>query len=308
MHSRTLSRLAPGRHRYFASRDPEKARAFARSHDGAGAFESYQAALRHEAVEVAVVVTPPASHLEWTLAALGEGKHVIVEKPAFLRSADFDEVEAAAARADRRVLVAENYAYKPLARDLRWIFEGTPLGRVLFLQVNALKRQAVDGWRTDPALAAGGALFEGGIHWVSLLAHLGPSVRTVRAASPGSSGATDRSIQLLFEYDQGTVASLSYSWEVPSPLKGLRISRAYGTEGSALFESNGLFFATLGPPWRFRARGSDLLGYRAMFRDFLGVLEAGKEPRFTLADARRDVELVTEAYASAGLAPPGDHP
>lgn len=304
LHSRTLSRLEPGRPRFYASRDREKARGYADRLGGSAWFGTYEEALADDRVSTVLVLTPPATHLEWTLAALDAGKHVIVEKPAFPRSAEFDVVEAAADRAGRQVLVAENYAYKPLADDLRWLFEERPLGRMLFLHVNALKHQAVEGWRTDPAQAGGGALLEGGIHWVSLLAHLGPRVTSVKATSPGVSSAGERSIQLLLEYEQGTVASLSYSWEIPSPLKGLRLSRAYGTEGSVAFESNGLFFATLGAPWRLRVRAGDLLGYRAMFRDFMDSLAAGRPPRFTLAHARRDVELVEEAYRDAGLLTP----
>lgn len=299
LHARTLSRLDPGLRRWFASRSGERAAAYAKRHGGT-AVTGYEAALALDEVDTVLVLTPPDTHLEWTLAALRAGKHVIVEKPAFLRPADFDAVEVQAARAGRRVLVAENYAYKPLVPHLRWLFEEEPLGRLLFLQVNALKQQEASGWR-DGA----GALMEGGIHWVSLLAHLGPKVAKVRAASPGDPGSPERSIQLLLEYQQGTVASLSYSWETASPLRGLRISRAYGTRGSAVFESNGLFFSTLGRPWRFRVGMSDLLGYRAMFRDFLRTLQTGSEPRFTLADAREDVSLVAEAYRSAGIPVPG---
>ena len=65
------------------------------------------------------VVTPPSSHLEWTLAALNAGKDVLLEKPPVLRSTDFDEIERAAARANRFVLVAENYHYKPLLAKIR---------------------------------------------------------------------------------------------------------------------------------------------------------------------------------------------
>ena len=305
MHSRTLARIEPGLPRSYASRDADKARSFAERHGGARAFGSYEQALASDDVTVAMVVTPPSSHLDWTLAALEAGKHVIVEKPAFLDTSEFDAVVLAAERADRQVLVAENYAYKPLATELRWLLEEEPLGRVLFLNVNAVKQQSVDGWREDTLLSGGGALFEGGIHWVSLLAHLGLEVAQVRAATPARAGEAERSIQLMLRYEQGTVATLSYSWEVPSPLKGLRISRAYATDGSALFESNGLFFAAIGRRWRLRATSSDLLGYHAMFRDLLEALRSGRAPRYALADARRDVEIVTEAYRDAGLAPPG---
>ena len=300
MHSRTLSSLDRSVLRYYASRDPGRAREHAGRWAGEDAFVGYEAALRDDRVHVALVLTPPASHLEWTLAALQAGKHVIVEKPAFLRSSDFDRVRDAARGAERAVMVAENYHYKPIARALRRLFRSGTLGRILFLHVNAVKRQRAEGWRTDPSLAGGGALFEGGIHWISLLAHLGPEVRSVRAAVPDGTGP-EASVALVLEYEGGALGTLSYSWEVPSLPGGLRLSRVYGTEGSATFESNGLFLATVGRRWRLGFPGlRDLLGYRAMFADFLGALREGREPDFRLEHARRDVELVEEAYRSAG--------
>jgi UDP-N-acetylglucosamine 3-dehydrogenase len=302
MHARTLHKLDRDARLFFASRELQRATSYARLYHGAGAFGGYDAALADERVEVAVVVTPPSSHLEWTLAALEAGKHVIVEKPAFLRSSDFAQVESAARAARRQVLVAENYYYKPIAEALRRVFREQLLGRVLFLHVNALKRQNAEGWRLDPEVAGGGALFEGGIHWISLLAHLGPEVRSVHAAVAGAASLKEKSILVTLQYDGGAVASLSYSWEVPSLPGGLRVSRIYGSEGSATFESNGVFLATTGKRWRLRIPGlKDLLGYRAMFRDFVESLGEAREPRFRLADARRDVELVEEAYRSAGI-------
>jgi UDP-N-acetylglucosamine 3-dehydrogenase len=302
MHSQTIRKLRRDVGLFYASRDAGRARSFQRRFEGDGAFSSYAEALADERVNVAVVVTPPSSHLELTLAALAAGKHVIVEKPAFVRSSDFNAVEEAARAAGRQVLVAENYLYKPLADGLRRLFREEPLGPVLFLQVNALKTQKVSGWRADPILAGGGALLEGGIHWISLLAHLGPRVISVRAAIPKRSVVPERSIVVTLQYDDGALATLAYSWEVPSLPGGLRISRVYCSEGTATFESNGVFLATTGRRWSFGFPGlRDLLGYQAMFRDFLECVKTGRPPRFGLADARRDVEIVEEAYRSAGV-------
>lgn len=306
MHTRTLRKLRADLPLHYASRSAEKARNMAERLDGAGAFPSYEAALDADRVDVVFVVTPPARHLGWVRSALEAGKDVIVEKPAFTRSTDFDAVQRLCEETGRRVLVAENYVYKPLADALRRVFREETLGQVLFLNVNAAKEQRAHGWRSDPREAGGGALFEGGIHWVSLLAHLGPEVTEVRALRAGRGEGPERSMQVLLGYDQGAVASLSCSWEVPSPLKGLRISRIHGTEGSATFESNGLFFAAAGRRWRLRAGFADLLGYEAMFHDFLDALESRRPPAFTLADAKRDVELVEDAYRSAGLPAPGE--
>lgn len=183
------------------------------------------------------------------------------------------------------------------------IFREGPLGRLLFLQVNAL---TVEGWRGEPDRAGGGALLEGGIHWVSLLTSVGAAVTSVRASTPDGR-AGERSVQLLLGWEGGAIGSLAYSWEVASPLRGVRVSRAYGTDGSAVFESNGLFFATLGAPWRVRFGAADLLGYRAMFRDLRDALATGRAPAYTLSHARRDVELVLRAYGDAARRP-GDGP
>ncbi|HET6837607.1 MAG TPA: hypothetical protein VFH24_06155, partial [Gemmatimonadales bacterium] len=42
----------------------------------------------------------------------------------------------------------------------------------------------------------------------------------------------------------------------------------------------------------------DIGGYRAMFADFIACLSGGQQPRMTLAQARRDLELVEAAYRS----------
>ena len=110
---------------------------------------------------------------------------------------------------------------------------------------------------------------------------------------------------VVFEYEGGVVGSLYYSWEIGNALKGLRLSALYGTEGAATFETNGLFLAVRGRRRRVRMpHPRDLLGYHAMFEDFLRALRSGAEPRFDLSMARRDLELVEAAYASLTPDPP----
>lgn len=109
---------------------------------------------------------------------------------------------------------------------------------------------------------------------------------------------------LVVEYEEGAVGTLAHSWEIPSPLRGLRISRIYGTRGSALFESNGLFILVTGAKPRLIFHGlRDIGGYRAMFRDFLTALRTGNEPLMSLDRAQRGVELIEAAYRTAPPAP-----
>ena len=309
MHSRTLARVAPEVRLHYASRELEKARRFSDEYGGAGTHASYESAIEAPAIQVVLVATPPPLHLDLTLAALGEGKDVIVEKPAFLHPEDFVRVREAMSRSGKRVFVAENYFYKPLRRRLLSILDEGIIGDPLFLHVNAIKRQRPDDWRVSAAASGGGGLFEGGIHWINLMANLGMEVQRVsghRAGLPSTGsdgeGETEESIQVVMEFTNGAVGTLSFSWEVPSPLQGIRISKFYGREGSVTFESNGIFVLTSGRRTRLSFPGfRDLAGYRAMFIDFLAAIRTGSDPLMTLAIAEHDVRLVRDIYRSIEL-------
>jgi UDP-N-acetylglucosamine 3-dehydrogenase len=283
----------------FASRDGQRAAELHQQLGGTRSYGDYESAFLDERVDAVAITTPTAQHLPLTLAALEAGKHVIVEKPAFLRSADVDLVEAAVSESGCRVLVAENYAYKPLKRLLRDVITSGEIGEVRYLTVNALKLQRPGGWRDDESLAGGGALFEGGIHWMHLMAGLGLTVESVHGFRPDGAGGIERSMLVVVQYEQGAVGTLHHAWDTASVFRGLRLSRIYGTRGSVTFESNGLFALV-------RTRGvrlaladlRDIAGYRAMFADFIGCLRDNREPEMTLAHARRDLALVEAAYQS----------
>jgi UDP-N-acetylglucosamine 3-dehydrogenase len=300
-HTRTL-RAFPEVRRFYASRDAARADAWNRELRGDGAFGAYGSALADPRIDAVLVATPPDSHLELTLAALGAGKHVIVEKPPFLRASDFDAVERAAAAAGRRVMVAENYFYKPLVEALRGVIADGLLGELRLLRVVAVKRQRTGGWRDAPGRAGGGALFEGGIHWVCFMASLGMEVEDATGFLPGHAApATERTALAVFRYSNGAVGTLHHSWEIPSVMRGLRISALHGTAGSATFESNGLFLSVRGRTRRFSLlRPTDLVGYRAMFADFVAAIRDDREPLYTLPLARRDLALVERIYRTAG--------
>ena len=301
-HAKTLAAVADDVAIRFASRDLAKAEAFAGELGGDGAYGSYAAALEDPGVDAAVVLTPPHRHRELVEAALKHGRDAVVEKPAFVRPEDFEAVREAAERTGRRVLAAENYRYKPLRRTLAGLLADGAVGQPLLLHVDAVKRQPTPGWRGDPDRAGGGALLEGGIHWVNFMAELGMEVEEVRGHAPAPGSGPERSMLVVFRYAGGAVGTLSYSWEVPSPLKGLRLSRVYGREGALTFESNGLFVFQRGRRLRLRFPGfRDIAGYRGMWRDLVDALRSGREPAMTLADAERDVRLVRQAYRTAGL-------
>jgi predicted dehydrogenase len=297
LHSKTLSKFGTEVRRFYASRDAAKAAEYNRKFGGSGMFESYEAAIQANEIDVVLVATPPARHLEQTLSALQAGKHVIVEKPPFLHASDFATVRQAAKEAGKEVFVAENYFYKPLAIKLRELIRSEVIGEPLFLHVNALKEQRIKDWRADVSLSGGGALFEGGIHWINFIANLGWGIQSVSGYRPGGTTEFEKSILVNIKYADGPVGTLYYSWETPSLFKGLRLSKIYGRAGSITFESNGVFVFMRGKKKGLMFPGfADIAGYQAMFADFIKSIREDVEPQFTLDLAERDLKLIETIY------------
>jgi len=285
VHSRNLRGLRPSIVCSYASRDAARAAAYCRAHAGTGSFADYDAAIADPAVDAVVVAVPPKFHLELTLRALAAGKHVLVEKPAFLTMQDYRTVLEARGRAGRVVLVGENDHYKPLAVTLRRLLAKGTIGETL---------------------AGGDAFFEEGIHWLHVAGSLGPrivpaSVRGYRPP-PSAEGPDKRvkSMMVAFQYDNGAAASLYYSREVPSLLKGIRLSKLFGREGIITFESNGAFVLARGGglPRVIFPGFHDMRGYQAMYRDFFRAICEGGQPEMSVERAIEDQHLMDRVYAT----------
>src|SRR5690348_10989313 len=104
VHSRHLARLPGEFVCSYASRDLTRAEEYRHRFGGLRAYDGYAAALADPSVDAVVVAVPPRWHLDVTLEALRAGKHVLVEKPAFLLRSDYARVRKA--RDEAGVVVA----------------------------------------------------------------------------------------------------------------------------------------------------------------------------------------------------------
>ena len=303
-HLRSLRSLFMPR---YASRDRTRAQAYARRFGGVASYGDYESALADPHVDAVVVAVPPAFHLDLTLRALAAGKHVLVEKPAFLSMADYETVREAAARANLGVLVGENDHYKPLAVTLRRLLANDVIGQMVFLQLTSIahRLKPADDWRNDERMAGGDAFFEEGIHWLHIAGSLGPAITSVHGLRPSVSltkpDRRAKSMLVTFRYDNNAVGTLYYSREIPSLFRGLRLSKIMGLKGAITFESNGLFVFSHGG-WRPRVYIPGLLrdirGYKAMYRDFAAAIREGRAPEMSLERAMADQSLMDRIYAS----------
>jgi predicted dehydrogenase len=306
VHSRHLKGLKSDIVASYASRERAKAEEYCRRFHGSASYPDYAAAIDDPQVDAVVIAVPPAFHLDLTLRALAAGKHVLVEKPAFPRLEDYRTAIDARNQAKRVVLVGENDHYKPLAVVLRKLVAEGAIGEMVFAHFTTIARRlkSENDWRNDEVMAGGDAFFEEGIHWLHIAGSLGPSIVSIDGYRPAVSreGPDKRakSMMVAFRYDNDAVGSLYYSREIPSLLKGLRLSKLYGRKGIITFESNGLFVFARGngAPRLVFPGFRDIRGYQAMYRDFHAAIAQSRAPEMSLERASDDQRLMDDVYSS----------
>ena len=133
-------------------------------------------------VDVVLVLTPPASHAALATAALGAGKHVLVEKPVALDLASARRAVAAAQAANRRLVCAPFVTLSATHRQIAELLAAGTIGRIL--SVRAVAGTAGPSWgRWFYEGPGGGPLFDLGVYSLTAIVNLVGPVRRVTAVS-----------------------------------------------------------------------------------------------------------------------------
>jgi predicted dehydrogenase len=119
----------------IASRDPVRAQAAASSLDIPTAYGSYEALLADPDVDAVYNPLPNHLHVPWSIRALEAGKHVLVEKPIGLSSAEGQQLVDAAKKFPRlKVMEAFMYRHHPQWRRAKQIVSSGGIGRLCTIQ------------------------------------------------------------------------------------------------------------------------------------------------------------------------------
>ncbi|MCM2265301.1 MAG: Gfo/Idh/MocA family oxidoreductase [Desulfuromonadales bacterium] len=136
-------------------------------------FADYRDMLAATDAEVVNICTPHGLHAEMAMAAARAGKHVLVEKPMALHTADAQEMIRVAAECDVHLMVVKQNRYNvPIALVKKAVEEGR-LGKIFMVQCNVLWNRHDEyyqhsNWRGRKDLE-GGALFTQASHFIDLM-------------------------------------------------------------------------------------------------------------------------------------------
>lgn len=326
MHGAVLGGLPGARVSVVSSRTAESAERRAWRYDCAHAtFDRIGEVLSRSDVDVALIAGPPSLHAEHALAALKQGKHVIVEKPLCTTLAEADELVAIGKSAPGRAAYAENYAFIGLLQEAARIVSSGRLGQTKSLRVYTLNPRPSYGSFLRPEWG-GGTLFDLGAHtvyWAQMLVGFLPVESVAAGLESAADGEGDDYADALLTFAGGLTARVEVSWREPSSRCGAVATGSEATLEVALEPRSSLTIqkgdSVQALDWYspLRSAASEVAdrnsyvqgmqgflevftGYVQQTQAFLGAFRSGVDPSPSLEDGRRVLEIMLAAYTSAG--------
>ena len=319
----------------IASRNRERAEAVAKEFGIEHVASDWHELVAHNDVDLVSVVTPPATHMEITLAALDQHKAVLCEKPMALNATEAARMMEKAKSAGTLALIDHELRFLNSRRVMRGMLQAGAIGSVRHCNYvfrsdyRVIADRAWDWW-SDAAMG-GGALGAIGSHVVdsfrSMLSTeithaLGMLTTHIKQRPDKNNGGqravtTDDEAKLLFRFADGPHtqdATGGASISVVESGKYENRLEIYGTKGALMVEETGeLWLSPTGSgTWRpvqveqdhmaqGMREGSWSRGFTAFSVAIVEALRAGKttvKDAATFEDGYR-VQLVLDAVRAS---------
>ena len=320
-HAQALAQVDGARLVGVATRNPDKARAFAQKHGVPFAGTSIAELVAQPRIDVVCITTPAGAHLEPALAAIRAGKHVVIEKPLEISLERTDEILRAAEAAGVCVVPIFQSRFGDGARTVKAALDAGRTGRLVLASAYVKwhrTTQYYSGTRGMQRFDGGGVVMNQAIHGVDLLQWLVGLPTEVFAW-------TTRRVHLGIETEDTACAALKFgdgalgAFEASTALwpGWSRRLEFCGEQGSIVLEDDRIV------RWEFRtgrpeddavraASAANPLGsgasnpgaistegHRRQLQDLVDALRAGRTPVLDGREGRKAIAFVRAIYESA---------
>lgn len=127
-------------------------------------YETEEAMLADESIDVILVATPNDTHRPIALRAMEAGKNVIVEKPATLSLKELTELEDMAGETGQFLTVHQNRRWDEDLLTVREILKDQTMGEIFRIESRVHGSRGIPGdWRKEKA-HGGGMVLDWGVH------------------------------------------------------------------------------------------------------------------------------------------------
>ncbi|MEO8149318.1 MAG: Gfo/Idh/MocA family oxidoreductase [Bacteroidia bacterium] len=173
-------------------------------------------------VDIVCVCTPNGLHAKYSLLALENKKHVVLEKPMALTKADCEKIIFKSLQVSRHVFCVMQNRYSPPSVWLKEVIEKKIIGDVYMMQLvcywNRDHRYYKKGNWKGTADLDGGTLFTQFSHWIDLMYWLFGDIKDIQASfadfNHHDSTSFEDSGMVQFNFVNGGMGSINYSTAV----------------------------------------------------------------------------------------------
>ncbi len=330
LHARALQNLPQARLVGVHSRSQDSASTFAKVY-GVEVFDTVESLVRDGKAAVVIVCTPHPQHVGPTLEAIGEGAHVLVEKPLASSLEDSDRMIEAARRKSRVLGMVSQRRLFPCVRRLRRAVEEGKLGEpsmaiATLLGWRGRDYYASNSWRGSWSGEGGGVLLNQGSHLVDLMQWIMGPVAEVSGFAANINHPfieVEDAVAASLRFRNGGVGSLVFSNAHAPALYGrLEVSGRTGSSIGIQTDGGEMFLpgqtAVPEPPrivywnvpgeegfveaWNaedareFLSADPTVTYHQLQLADFLDAVVAGREPMVSGEEGRKSVEIIQKVY------------
>ncbi|WP_339841088.1 Gfo/Idh/MocA family oxidoreductase [uncultured Maribacter sp.] len=202
--SKDLALVNGGELTAVASRNLEKAQAFASEYGAPNAFGSYEELFNSDTVDVIYIATPHTTHAELSIAAMKSGKNILCEKPVGVNKGEVEQMIKVAEENNVFFMEALWTRFNPTIKKVKELVDNGTIGDIGYLHADfafyALDRDE-SGRLLNPALA-GGSLLDIGIYPIFLSYLMLGMPKDIKASANFYKTGVEEQISMIFNYEK----------------------------------------------------------------------------------------------------------
>jgi predicted dehydrogenase len=200
----------------LSRRDAKKARENAEQYGIPHVFASTEELCQCPEVDVVLVTTPNACHLQDVLTAVAAGKPVLCEKPMGMNADECRQMVEAARSARVLLGVAHVFRFEESTAWFRDRIAAGDIGRPIFARSEFSYPGSGHSrtWLYNRTIGGGGPIADVGVHCIDTLRYIlqdEPRKVTALARQDEKSGDVEAAAALTLEFQQGTLATVTVS-------------------------------------------------------------------------------------------------
>ncbi|MFT5522756.1 MAG: putative dehydrogenase [Pirellulaceae bacterium] len=285
-------------------RDAAQLERFCRHFDVRLPFNDGERLIESEEVDAVYIATPVDSHHRLTLHAATFGKHVLVEKPMAISTAECEDMVAACKAADVRLGVAYYRRFYPASKKIEEVIQAGELGQIYSVTaVTATPPFPADFegiWRVDMEKAGGGSLMDIGSHRLNLFLHwFGPIVEVKAFCDTlGQDHAAENCTSFICRFQSGVHGVLQCIFGSPVDPDELTIVGSAGRLTCTPLNGGHVEIQKAGQQEQFRLPPSENFN-APLIADFVAAIRENRAPEISGEEGAAVNEVMYRAYNNA---------